>query len=492
MNLKKYLAGTGLLLILGIACNENTVDPELFGSLRGRVFLDDERTPAINVEITTVPATSSTTTDTLGNFNFDRIRTGDYSIVASLDGFETESKGVSIFEDTEASVELELTRDTLAPAKPQNPIPTDAEDSLARKLTLTWSIPNETDDNLSFNLMFFESNQSDPIYEVTDYPDTTFNVENLKFNTTYFWQVQAVSSTGVVTNGDLWKFTTLPHPDNPIVFTTIRDGNYEIYSSDTGEENLVRLTFTDQNEIFPQYSNDRQFIAFVSNQNLGNHVYMMNFDGSAPQRITPLPVAGFHNDGNGYAWSPDDGRILFSHYERLYIVDRNGSNLQLIATAPAERNFRSVDWAAQGNKIVAETIASVIYESEIYIMDADGSNMEILIDNVPGNLGQPTFSLDGSQVMYTQDMSGFENETGRQLDTHILVIDLLSREVQDLSENKPEGTLDLNPRFSPTGAEIIFVNVKNDLSNEKAIGIMDIDGDNRQRLFNNAEMPFWQ
>ncbi|MEM9833176.1 MAG: hypothetical protein AAF944_21260 [Bacteroidota bacterium] len=58
--------------------------------------------------------------------------------------------------------------------------------------------------------------------------------------------------------------------------------------------------------------------------------------------------------------------------------------------------------------------------------------------------------------------------------------------------NKPAGTNDLRPRYSPDGARIIFENAPNDDPNAASIWVMDLNGDNRQLLYQNATMPHWR
>ena len=54
------------------------------------------------------------------------------------------------------------------------------------------------------------------------------------------------------------------------------------------------------------------------------------------------------------------------------------------------------------------------------------------------------------------------------------------------------GYNDTNPRFSPNGAQIIFEYSSNAPGSPKEIWIMDIDGNNRRKLFNEGEMPDWK
>ena len=93
--------------------------------------------------------------------------------------------------------------------------------------------------------------------------------------------------------------------------------------------------------------------------------------------------------------------------------------------------------------------------------------------------------------MFTRDVSGFESQDGRQLDSHIFIMSINGTDTTDISVNKPGGTNDLEPRFSPDGSQIIFTNSSNVLGSVSDIWIMDANGDNRIKLFDDAIMPEW-
>ncbi len=217
----------------------------------------------------------------------------------------------------------------------------------------------------------------------------------------------------------------------------------------------------------------------------------MNADGSDLFQVTQVPIAGNHNSGIGFSWSPDGSSLLYSHYDKLYKIGSDGSNLTQIATAPATRHFRETNWSATGDKIVVLTIGNSFYNSEIYTMNSDGSEMAMIVDNKPGAMTSPSFSLDGKFVMYTQDASGYQDATSRQLDARIYLYDLDSLNSTDLSTHKPNGTNDLNPQFSSDGSKIIFENVNNN-SGSSSIWTMDINGDNRTKIVATGKMPDWK
>ena len=128
------------------------------------------------------------------------------------------------------------------------------------------------------------------------------------------------------------------------------------------------------------------------------------------------------------------------------------------------------------------------YDSEIYTMNSDGSNMTMIIDNVPGAMTSPSFSVDGKFIMYSQDASGYEDATSRQLDARIYLYSLDSLTATNISTFKPDGTNDLNPKFSSDGSKIIFENVNNS-SGISSIWVMSIDGNDRSKIADKGKMP---
>ncbi|MEM7187035.1 MAG: hypothetical protein AAF466_10285, partial [Bacteroidota bacterium] len=70
---------------------------------------------------------------------------------------------------------------------------------------------------------------------------------------------------------------------------------------------------------------------------------------------------------------------------------------------------------------------------------------------------------------------------------------LVTDTLQDVSANKPAGTNDLEPIFSPNEAFVIFTNTSNDGISERFINRLEIGEDNtREVLYNDAFMPDWE
>ena len=99
-------------------------------------------------------------------------------------------------------------------------------------------------------------------------------------------------------------------------------------------------------------------------------------------------------------------------------------------------------------------------------------------------------------LLYSHDVSEYEISNNRQLDTKIFVYNFVTGITKNVSVEKPLGTLDLDPRFSPNEAEVIFVNTSHDGLSSKSIYKVDlnyiISVDIRTLLFSNATMPDWE
>lgn len=482
-----WIAFTGMTVI---SCNEDTIDPTRSSSINGTVLQSSSNQPVAGASITTSPPTTAIITDSLGHFLIENIAVGNYAVTARKEGYLNETVSINVAEDRTNVVTMLLktgsgANDAVLP-EPASPGNNATEQPVA--LTLAWDSGSDKD-SLKYDVLLYESNSLEETVVARNLADTSLTVEGLKFSTTYFWQVIAKDGGNVV-RGKVWSFKTIGFPDDVILFARQENNNFEIYAADSLGTYLYSLTDSPAREWYPVLGPGRDKIAYTSLAGAGAHIYLMDPDGSGKSKITTLPIAGYHNPGIGFSWSPDGGNLLYSHYNSLYRISRHGTGLTLVSKAPADRHYRECDWTAQGDKIVALTIGEKIYDSELYTMNANGSGRTMVLGNLPGIMGSPSFSLDGNKIMFTRDVSGFESRDGRQLDSHIFVMDSDGANIIDLSAGKPDGTNDLYPRFNSDGSGILFVNVRNSGLGSPEIWIMDPDGNNRRKLFANATMPF--
>jgi hypothetical protein len=90
----------------------------------------------------------------------------------------------------------------------------------------------------------------------------------------------------------------------------------------------------------------------------------------------------------------------------------------------------------------------------------------------------------------------FEDINYRQLDTRVFQHILSTNITSETGLEKPSGTLNLEVRYSPNEAELLFVNTSNDgisIKNIiKASFSINNEGVSRTTLFSNVSMPDWE
>lgn len=95
-------------------------------------------------------------------------------------------------------------------------------------------------------------------------------------------------------------------------------------------------------------------------------------------------------------------------------------------------------------------------------------------------------------MIYTKDISGFENDDYRQLNSQLFLFDFDAGTSENLSEEKEEGFNDLDPRFSPNEADIIFTYTNNDGQSTRFIRTVAISSKERSNVIDDEEMPNWE
>jgi len=129
-----------------------------------------------------------------------------------------------------------------------------------------------------------------------------------------------------------------PVPPYKIAFVSDRDGNQEIYVMNADGSDQTNITNNSASERDAEWSPDGSKIAFVSHCDGNQEIYVMNADGSDQTNIT-------NNPANDYSpeWSPDGTHIVFvsdrDGNEEIYIMNADGTDQTNITNNPANDRF---------------------------------------------------------------------------------------------------------------------------------------------------------
>ena len=157
----------------------------------------------------------------------------------------------------------------------------------------------------------------------------------------------------------------------------------------------TRLTFDDAFDSSPAWSPDGRRIAFESERDGNDEIYVMNADGSGVARLTVNDAI----DGSP-AWSPDGQRIAFDSLRddnfEVYLMNADGSGVTRLTNNDA-RDWHPV-WSPDGRRIAFESNRDG--NAEIYLMNPDGSGVVRLTYNGAADWVSPAWSPDGRRIAF--------------------------------------------------------------------------------------------
>ena len=139
-------------------------------------------------------------------------------------------------------------------------------------------------------------------------------------------------------------------------------------------------------------------IAFVSERDGSENIYIMNADGTYQFRLT-------QNGGSFPSIYPDGNMIVFtSDYQgnsEIYLMNTKGSNLVNLTNSPGNDKFPS--FSPDGSKIAF--VSDRDGNEEIYTMDIDGNDQIRLTFNSM-NDDIPRFTPDGKKIVFRSTTDG--------------------------------------------------------------------------------------
>jgi PKD repeat protein len=266
------------------------------------------------------------------------------------------------------------------------------------------------------------------------------------------------------------SLTISVNPPAPVVttiaFVSNRDGNNEIYliaDDGNGAQNLTNNGADDRD---PVYSPDGSKIAFVSNRDGNDEIYIITIADSSVVRVT--------DEGNADlapTWSNDGSRLAFASNRSgnfdIWVVNADGTSpTQLTFDAS---NETSPSWSGSQIAYVSDGAG----ENNIFIMNDDGSGATQLTTET-NNDQQP--NLANGKIVFTSDRSG---------DNDVWVMNSDGSGITQLTFSSGNDQL---PRWSGDASQIVFTSDRDTGNND--VYRMGTDGSNQTNVTNNGANDF--
>ena len=231
-------------------------------------------------------------------------------------------------------------------------------------------------------------------------------------------------------------------------------------------------------------------VVFSSNRDGNWDIWTMNPDGSDPVNLTQDAASDFKP-----TWSPTGEQILFTSFREegkepsLYLMDADGNNIRKVLDNWYSRS--SATWAPDGKRIAA------VRDGVLYIITLDNKSVVPVAETGFGSVGYPAWSPDGAEIafIYYKRKQGYEL---RLLDVQTLEQRVLLGELAKYPHKS-------YPTWSPDGEQIALVLHKfrpilnhTDAfawQDEETIYIINRDGSNLRQLVSekgpDALRPTW-
>lgn len=487
-----------------LSCSEDLVGKATTGTIIGKVVKKGTNTPIVNVKIYSSPTTQTVFSATDGTFKLENVPLGDYSIKAELTGYLSTFQGVNLKTENIVNIVFEMSDDNSLnspPSVPQLLTPVDQSVNQPTSVNLSWSCtdPNPADSTkLNFKIIV-KNSLNNVVFEKSNIKEKNYILDNLIFGVTYFWQVVANDTVNPDVYSAVRQFKVSDTPNNRFHYVQKSGSNYFIVSSSETNQNF-QFTPNTVNSWRPRLNNDANLIAFLRTVSGNTQIFTAKKDGSNVTQVTTTqPVLGYNYEDLDFCWSTNGSEILYPSFNKLYKINKDGSGLTLVYTTPDGSFITECDWSTDGSKIALKTNDVNGYNAKVFIIDPLGVVIKTILTGQLGAAGGLNFSISGDKLLYARDFSGYENLNHRQLDSRIYLFDLNTNANLDLStlSRKAVGTNDLDPRFSPNDAEVIFVNTSNDGISQKNIFKISFNSTNnneylRTLIFNDAQMPDWE
>jgi dipeptidyl aminopeptidase/acylaminoacyl peptidase len=218
-----------------------------------------------------------------------------------------------------------------------------------------------------------------------------------------------------------------------------------------------RLTSDEASESTARWSPDGRLIAFYSDRDKQNGLWVVNADGTAPQLVAHIARTNFFltKAGESFTWSPDSKRIAFlSSPESVTVAAKiatNGATNSAMAGIP-ERLRRPLT-VEEINQLPPE-IRDMILRAQGRLQGSASNNAAAAPAPQPAPTIEPVRPAPDDPRVITRLQYKSRTAFSDNLQSHIFIADLTTRQIVQLTDGKD---YEHSINWSPKGDEIVFV-----------------------------------
>jgi Tol biopolymer transport system component len=229
-----------------------------------------------------------------------------------------------------------------------------------------------------------------------------------------------------------------------IAFTSNRDGNNEIYVMNADGSGVTRLTDNPAIDQDPAWSPDGTRLTFVSTRDGNYEIYVMNADGSGVTRLTTHAARDLHPTWCGTRIAFDSDRYLQAMPD-IYVMNDDGTGVTQLTISSTFDQYPAWSPSCEQIAYTADPDGS----AWIRLMNADGSGAHDLVVG-PGKNRYPAWSPDGTRIAFTSDR---DTQGGTADEVYVMNSDGTQ---QTRLTVRTDYHRDLLPAWSSDGTQIAF------------------------------------
>ena len=253
-------------------------------------------------------------------------------------------------------------------------------------------------------------------------------------------------------------------PTTPkILFTSARDGNYEVYIMNPDGSEQVNLTQHRAKDVDAVWSPTGEQILFVSDRDgnqgiLDRDLYLMDPDGSNVRRVFKREASRLDA-----TWSPDGKQIAYEH------IKLDGTTTIHIATLgeqeeePIVKGFYPA-WSPDGTEIAYITYVTIGHTRRVTLIDIDTRKSRRLLPKKAMDWqNDPSWFPTGDKLVFSWNKNPLPPDHNPLLDPFPAewknkeAIYSINRDGTGLKQLiEEDGQAALSPAVSPNGNEVLY------------------------------------